>query len=243
VLFVDDDMEPMPDLVREHMDTHAAHPRSVVVGPLASLPYYAQPWVAWEQLKLEAQYAAMQRGDFEPTFRQFWTGNASLSRREFLDAGGFDVTLLRGEDVELGFRLSLRKMDFRFNPRAKGLHHAQRSLASWEHAHKSYGRMEVDLFGREGEPTLLAVLAQNWNRLHVTTQQMVRFCAGRPGRTRHLAQALRGGLALGRIAPRSKPILGACSLLANLLYWDACLTELGPERTARMFARAAKQRQ
>ena len=48
-----------------------------MIGPLASLPHYRQPWVAWEQAKLEAQYAAMLRGDWPPTFRQFWTGNAT----------------------------------------------------------------------------------------------------------------------------------------------------------------------
>src|SRR5690349_20573388 len=74
ILFIDDDVEPTPELVAEHLATHA-EPDVVALGPLASLDHYSQPWVAWEQAKLEAQYAAMLRGDYEPTFRQFWTGN------------------------------------------------------------------------------------------------------------------------------------------------------------------------
>src|SRR5262249_36050698 len=81
VLFLDDDVVPGPNLIAEHLKSHDAESDIVVTGPLGSLPSYRQPWVAWEQAKLEAQYRAMMRGDYSPTFRQFWTGNASLAKR------------------------------------------------------------------------------------------------------------------------------------------------------------------
>ena len=125
VLFIDDDVEPTPALLEEHLKMHDAEPNVVVMGPLASLDHYAQPWVKWEQEKLEAQYAAMLRGDYAPTFRQFWTGNASVARAQLLAAGGFNTEYTRAEDIELGRRLHERGLGFRFNPVARGLHYVE----------------------------------------------------------------------------------------------------------------------
>ncbi len=133
LVFLDDDVVPVPQWLDEHVRTHDIAPGDIVVlGPLSSLPRYDQPWVAWEQVQVEKQYAAMERGDWEPTYRQFWTGNASVSRARVLEAGLFDAECLRGEDVELGWRLAQRGVGFRFNPRAQGFHHAERSLEQVE---------------------------------------------------------------------------------------------------------------
>jgi GT2 family glycosyltransferase len=168
ILFLDDDVEPGPDLLQEHFRSHEAEKDElVVIGPLSSLPHYPQVWVAWEQAKLEQQYAAIKRGTFIPTFRQFWTGNASVGREHLVALGGFNTTFLRGEDVELGCRLHGRGLKFRFNSAAGGLHHASRSLDSWCNAHASYGRLEIDIFGQLGQAELLEVLSGNFARLHV----------------------------------------------------------------------------
>src|SRR6266542_585600 len=101
LLFLDDDVEPSARLLEEHRRSHGSETHLAIIGPLGSLPSYGQPWVAWEQAKLEAQYAAMLRGDWEPSFRQFWTGNASIRKEHVVAAGGFDPDFLRAEDVEL----------------------------------------------------------------------------------------------------------------------------------------------
>ena len=230
VLFIDDDVEPVPELIAEHLHMHAAEPNVVAIGPLASLPHYDQPWVAWEQAKVEAQYRAMERGDWEPTFRQFWTGNASLSRAHILGAGGFDPNYLRAEDVELGVRLKDRGLSFRFNPRARGLHFAERSLASWERVHESYGKAEVEIFGKLGSDELLEMLAGNWQRLNPATRWLVRNCLGRPIRRSAASLLLRSHL---QLALRLKlPLMSeqVCSVFANLLYWEASTQALGPSR-------------
>jgi len=235
VLFLDDDVVPTERLVAEHLASHDAEVDVVVMGPLGSLSHYSEPWVAWEQAKIEAQYAAMERGDWAPTFRQFWTGNASIERKHLQAAGGFDPTFLRGEDVELGVRLSKQGIGFRFNPLARGLHHAERSLSSWEGAHSSYGRVEVDIFGKLGETTLLEMLSDNWLRLNPALRWVVKSCIGSPFRHSAARALLRGHLRLARHVPL--PLLSdkACSLLANLLYWQASAQTLGPERAAVVF--------
>jgi glycosyltransferase involved in cell wall biosynthesis len=238
ILFLDDDVEPSRELIREHLASHERDPDLVVMGPMASLPSYRQAWVAWEQAKLERQYTAMTRGDWEPTFRQFWTGNASVRREHVQAAGGFNPEFLRAEDVELGHRLHRRGLKFRFNPRARGLHHAQRSLASWERMHQSYGELEVRIFSMWDEAKLIQVLGDNWARLHPGTRWLVRQCLDNPRRREALKLVLRRWLELGERLGRTMPSEHVCSLLANLIYWHASVEALGRKRAEGVFRRA-----
>ena len=235
VLFLDDDVEPSPQLIEEHLRSHAAESEQlVVIGPLSSLPHYAQPWVAWEQAKIEEQYAAMIRGQLVPTFRQFWTGNASLAREHLVALGGFNAEFLRGEDVELGARLHARGLKFRFNAAASVLHYAERSLESWSKAHQSYGRLEVEIFGQLGQAELVEVLAGNLSRLHVGTRWVLKGCFGRPKVHDAATQLIRSWLkspAANRAPAVSDKL---CSVLANLLYWRESADALGPQRFARL---------
>ncbi len=77
VLFIDDDVVPTPQLVAEHLCFHAAHEEEVIVlGPmLTPLDTRLSPWAQWEQDMLVKQYEAMLSGSWEPTARQFYTGN------------------------------------------------------------------------------------------------------------------------------------------------------------------------
>jgi len=239
VLFLDDDVEPLPGLVEEHLKSHAAEAvDAVIIGPLSSLPHYSQPWVAWEQAKVEQQYQAMISGKMIPTFRQFWTGNASLARSHLLALGGFDTTFLRGEDVELGARLHARGLVFRFNPRAAGLHHAERSLDAWCNAHSSYGRLEVRIFGHLGEAEMIEVLAGNMSRLHVGTRKLLR--AGfKVRQVQDLAIKSIRSFLLSRAGTLAPPVADKlCSVLANVLYWRESAEALGPARFAQLMQRA-----
>jgi GT2 family glycosyltransferase len=242
LLFIDDDVVPSPELVGEHLRCHEREQDVVVIGPLGTLPHYAQPWVAWEQERIDRQYRDMENGVWEPTFRQFWTGNASVARAHVRAVGGFDNDFLRGEDVELGSRLHLRGLKFRFNPAAKTLHYAERSLESWVKAHGSYGRLEVKIFGRLGDAELDDVLSKNWSRLHAITRAVVRRCATRPAAFQAMKWSLMRALELEAAAPR--PVLAnkLCSVLANVAYWQASAEALGAERASRIFDRGERLR-
>ena len=75
----------------------------VVIGPMLNpLNYKMSPWVRWEQDQLAKQYHAMNMGSWEPTARQFYTGNTSLERTWLIDSGGFDPSFRHAEDVEFG---------------------------------------------------------------------------------------------------------------------------------------------
>jgi GT2 family glycosyltransferase len=242
LLFLDDDVEPTPELIAEHLRFHDAERDIVVIGPLASLDHYEQPWVAWEQAKLEAQYDAMLRGEWEPTFRQFWTGNASVGRAHVIAAGSFDPTFLRAEDVELGRRLHERGLKFRFNPAARGFHHAERSLNAWIALHRRYGELEVQIFGALGESELFEILAGNWSRVHPATRGLVSRCIDHPKRHAAATFALKSWLTLGAKAKLPVATAQACGALANLIYWEASARTLGRAQAARVFERGDELR-
>ena len=242
LVFLDDDVEPTPALLEEHLRSQSAETDVVVMGPLASLDHYAQPWVAWEQAKLEEQYAAIARGDWEPTFRQFWTGNASVARRHVLAAGGFDSSFLRAEDIELGRRMHERGLRFRFNPKARGLHHAERSLKAWEAMHKSYGMLEVQIFGGLGEGEAERFLAGNMSRIHPASRWLVKTCIGKPRRAALAQRLLRG--VLEAEAALKAPVASdqLCGVLANLIYWQASAEALGDNRLRGILSRSDELR-
>ncbi|HET9959782.1 MAG TPA: glycosyltransferase [Polyangiaceae bacterium] len=240
VLFLDDDVVPEPQLIEEHLKSHAAEADVVVMGPLVSLDHYEQPWVAWEQEKLERQYQAMTRKEWEPTYRQFWTGNASIARAHLLAAGKFDPTFKRGEDVELGLRLHERGLKFRFNGRARGLHHAERSLDSWEHAHRSYGRLEAEMLSSRPNDEVVSILSGNWRRLNPLTRAAARLCIQSPALNQGATRLLREALKTEPMRRSSFVSSKACSLLANILYWRESAAVLGPDRLKRVFRQARK---
>jgi glycosyltransferase involved in cell wall biosynthesis len=65
VLFIDDDVVPVPGLIEAHMATHRQYAQDVVVmGPmLTPAEFKMKPWVRWEQAMLDKQMpAAFTRG-------------------------------------------------------------------------------------------------------------------------------------------------------------------------------------
>ena len=200
------------------------------------LPRYPQPWVAWEQAMLEDQYAAMTRGDWEPTFRQFWTGNASVAREEIVAAGGFDPAFRRAEDVELGARLARRGVGFRFHPAARTLHAADRTLDSWCAMHSAYGRLERRIFAHLGEAHADSTLRGNWARLHPATRSLVRACLRSEAFCKASVAGLRAILQASRLAPASVVARRACSALANILYWSGAREAMGAQALREMSA-------
>ena len=145
IIFIDDDVVAQPQLVAEHVRAHREAGRDVVVvGPLLSPQGFVMtPWVSWEQGMLMKQYKALLSGIWQPSARQFYTGNASLLRTHILAAGGFDESFRRAEDVELAYRLANRGLDFVFTMEAVGMHFAERSFSSWLNAAYTYGRNDV----------------------------------------------------------------------------------------------------
>ncbi len=229
VLFIDDDVVPTPHLVAEHMRVHAEQSRDVVVlGPmLTPADFTMLPWVRWEQDRLAEQYEAMQLGKWQPTARQFYTGNASLARRHILALGGFDETFRRAEDVELAYRLAQRDIEFIFNPAAIGYHYAERSFRSWMETPYAYGRNDV-IFTRDKEQTwLLPIIQREFRSRNPLIKVLVRMCLDRYGVSKGVLAGLKHISELGVRLRMDRLSQAAYSGIFQLRYYQGIADELG----------------
>ena len=230
VLFIDDDVVPAPQLLAEHVATHAAQGQGVVVlGPMLTPPEFAmQPWVRWEQAMLVKQYDDMVAGHWAPTARQFYTGNTSLPRRYLVEAGGFDPAFRRAEDVELAYRLADRGLRFVFNPNAVGYHYAERSFRSWLQIPYLYGRNDVIFTRDKGQTWLLPTIWKEYAiHRHKLIRGMTRLCLDRPWLARPTIAGLRLAAAVGdRLGIEQAPRL-AYSGIFNLRHYQGIADELG----------------
>src|SRR5690606_30900492 len=124
VAFVDDDVRAAPNLIERHLAVvQAGGDRVISIGPLsAPADWMPTPWNRWEALQLEAEYERMVAGQYEPSWRQFHTGNAFLARRVLDAVGPFDERFTRAEDVEFELRMSLHGPQFAFTADDVGWH-------------------------------------------------------------------------------------------------------------------------
>jgi glycosyltransferase involved in cell wall biosynthesis len=228
VVFIDDDVVPSPVLLAEHMRSHQEAGREVVVvGPLLSPDGFDMlPWVRWEQEMLMKQYRALLAGEWEPSARQFYTGNASLRRAHILAAGGFDEGFRRAEDVELAYRLASRGLDFIFNMKAVGFHFAERSFQSWLEAAKAYGRNDAKFIRDRNQRWLLPALESEFHQRHPLIRSMVCLCNGKPRLTALANFAMKAAANLASLVRAQTVEQHAYSGIFNLQYYSGLHEEL-----------------
>jgi GT2 family glycosyltransferase len=129
LLFLDDDVEPRPGVLRAHAAFHAEVADGIGIG-------YLEPAVTasgffgvilrgwWESMFEEAR-----RPGHRYLYSDVLTGHCSIERRAFERLGGFDATLRSHEDYELGYRAIVAGMNLRFIPEAIAVHHETSELA------------------------------------------------------------------------------------------------------------------
>jgi len=231
LLFLDDDVVPTPELLAQHLNTHSNFGESdtvVVLGPMLTPPDFEMaPWVQWEQTMLVKQYEAMHNGEWEPTARQFFTGNTSLAKRHLLMSGGFDTRFRRAEDVELAYRLADAGLKFVFNGQAVGYHYAERSFDSWLNTPYAYGVNDVIFAQEKGQIWLLPVIWREFRGRNSLVRGMTNLCLGRPLISKISTTAL-AKIALFSHKLHQSPITNmAFSGIFNLRYYEGVADQLG----------------
>lgn len=229
IVFIDDDVVPIPQFISEHIRIHEASPVEVaVVGPMLTPPdARLAPWVRWGQDRLAEQYDDMVQERWKPVARQFYTGNASMSRRLLEQSGGFDANFHRAEDVELAYRLEQQGLTFLFNPKAIGYHYEERSFPSWVNIPYSYGRFDVVFAHQKNQTWLLPKIYQEYYTRHPLIRTIIEQCLDH----RRLSQGIVSGF---RFVTELSDRLGlnllqraSCSIIFNLYYYQGVADELG----------------
>ncbi len=237
VLFIDDDVVPSPRLLKTHLEAHGDSTSTVVIGPMLNAADFAySPWVAWEQSMLYKQYAAMRDNRYPPTFRQFYTGNASAPRDLLVAAGGFDTTFRRAEDVELAYRLSELGATFVFDESAEAFHYAVRSYESWLATSSAYGANDIAFARDHGQTWLIPKMIDEFGARNLLTRFLVLSLLTHERPTHAVTRGLRHVALVGhKVSPR----IGAAALSAvyGLNYYVGAATASGNPATFRRMLR------
>jgi len=150
LVIIDDDMRVGPDFLSEHLQAHKAG-ADVVLGYIRQ-PATTTPLALSERFhlqQLEAMVRGFTSGRVQVRGVHLCTGNVSIRRDLYLESGGFDTTLARSEDRELGIRLEKLGARLAFAKTAVTDHHSDHtSKDRWlERAHL-YGIWDARI-GRE----------------------------------------------------------------------------------------------
>ncbi len=229
VLFLDDDVLPSAQLISEHQNLHAQNgSASISLGPMLTPPSARySTWVDWEQAMLYRQYEAMLAGEWEPTPRQFYTGNTSVARELLEKAGKFDPRFRRAEDVELAMRLEQEGARFYFNPSAYGYHFAERGFDSWFAIPYEYGKNDVIFINHKGHDWLQDVIRKEYHQRNPFTQTLTKVCMDRPTASKACLQTLRILSATSYFAGLKKLSRQLCSAIFNARYYQGVSDQLG----------------
>ncbi|HTM91085.1 MAG TPA: glycosyltransferase family 2 protein [Flavisolibacter sp.] len=123
LIFVDDDMEPSVDFIKEHISSHRDN-NSVVIG---YSPLKLEVNASTQRMRLrewwEEKFQAMRNKYYRFKYDDLTSGNFSISSTLFKKMKGFDTTLLCNEDHEMGFRLIKSSASFHFAYAAKAYHY------------------------------------------------------------------------------------------------------------------------
>ena len=147
LLFLDDDIIASPELVAEHLRLQQEHDGAVISGAYPHL-------VSANAGRLTRIRAELRSESFRkleervPTFRSCTSANLSLPRSLFWQAGGFDADLLRGVDIELGYRLHALGATFVFAPTAVGLEDDRETSREWMADMELRGAVSLELWRR-----------------------------------------------------------------------------------------------
>ena len=228
VVFIDDDVVAEPGCIAAHVRAHrGASTPTVVIGPLLTPSVELSPYVSWEQRMLEKQYDALGRGEYEPSARQFYTGNASCLRSVLVSVGGFSDQYLRAEDVELGYRLADAGLTFSFEAQAEAYHFAERSFASWIAIAASYGENDVRFWRDHDQTWLVPQIRKEFGRRHRLIQTFTRVGVRFP-LVRKLVSYFTPRVVESRLAERLPTVRrGLLSAAYNLEYFSALAAEIG----------------
>ena len=138
IIFIDDDVLPMPNFVEEHLRTAARHPRDIVRGAVILTESFE---------RLPAPFWSLRHysGNF------FWTSNVSVPVETLRRVGAFNETFREygWEDIEVGLRLRKIGVRSRLNTRAIAFHYKAplraRNVAGMIAQARSQARTAVEL--------------------------------------------------------------------------------------------------
>jgi glycosyltransferase involved in cell wall biosynthesis len=151
IIFIDDDVLPLPNFVEEHLRAAGRHPTAIVRGGAIEVESLDDlPMPIWTIKNYSGNY--------------FWTTNVSVPLATIMAIGGFDESFSEygWEDIDVGLRLRARGVRAIFHPDALVYHYKPRPRADGVEKMLRQSRAQARTAAR------LVALHPNW-RAHLAT--------------------------------------------------------------------------
>jgi serine acetyltransferase/glycosyltransferase involved in cell wall biosynthesis len=147
LVFLDDDMRVAPNFLVAHIGHHwSGGPHRVALGnikadpALAAMPLFEQ-FHAQQLARFQHETLA---GRLAPRGVHLCTGNVSMRLADYLAVGGFDTTLRRSEDRDLGIRLEKEGCSFVLAANAVAVHGSDHeSVRAWRRRSVEWARADL----------------------------------------------------------------------------------------------------
>jgi glycosyltransferase involved in cell wall biosynthesis len=221
IVCLDDDVMPAPDLLRRHLEAHEGSRPMAIMGAMILPPgKRLAPWLEWEACSLDKQYQQMISGDWHASHRQFYTANASFPRLTALEAGLFDTTFRRAEDVEFAYRLELAGAGFDFLPEAVVYHEPDRTYEQWLRVPYQYGYYDYVMTTRKGPSWTLDNAARDLQGRQPAIRAAVRLLMGRDTLFKVSVKLAGFAAVLAARAGMHGVSRAAYSAIFNVSYWQ-----------------------
>lgn len=207
IVIVDDDMRLPRQFLEAHAAQHAPGTRRVVLGliepdpGLARMPLFER----FHAVMLERFRQDVRSGRLRVQGTHVCTGNVSFPRADYLALGGFDRTLDRSEDAELGVRFQKAGLELVFCEQASSVHASDHThLDVWLRRALRYGLNDLRI-GRKHPDAPWASPWRFYALMHPLARPLLLLSLTLPAFAGALARA---GMAIASIADR----LGARAL-------------------------------
>ncbi len=232
LVFVDDDMQVEPGFLAAQLARHRAASRLVVLGHIRPAPglgrmplferYHARQLERWRQ--------GIRAGRIQPRGVHLCTGNVSMPRREYFAVGGFNASLKRSEDRELGIRLEKNGCQFVFADEVESIHCSDHAdLSVWRRRAYLYGRFDYRIAGLHRDMGL-AHPWRFWALIHPLSRPIVALSLLWPALGRFVGRAAYGAATLADRAGFERPALALVALTYALEYFAGLRDECGSWR-------------
>ena len=158
LIFLDDDMEPIKELVSRHLQHHTQHPISVLVGNqlerIEEMETDFQHFKSYLSRKWTAQTVTDDKDQLKQPF--ITAANFSIPHRLFEELNGFDESMTDAEDRELAIRCFEKNIPIYFKPDILAWHHDlitakgyTKRLGEYQKATQQLKEMHPDYFASQ----------------------------------------------------------------------------------------------
>jgi GT2 family glycosyltransferase len=148
LVFVDDDVEPLPGHIQAHASAHLSAPNLIAMGPYLAPVLKKPPGMVLERLRrLGASNPEWLTAENPALHWEYFGGGGNFSIRKdlFEHVGGFDTAFSRYQDMEFAYRAEKHGARLIFLPAAGAYHYAyeNRSLMQYLRITRTDGRTNV----------------------------------------------------------------------------------------------------